>query len=87
MMLFSILYGGGSIGRLIIISFKTSNLLTPELAESSWTTFDEYLHDPMIWIARVSGFVLYLALGLLYKKLSKSQPIPGTDPDKPDRSG
>ena len=82
MMLISIIFGGGSIGWSIIISFKTSNLLTPELAESSWNTFDEYIHDPMIWIPRGLTFLLVVVIvSISIVKRRNSQVMLGTDPD------
>ena len=56
----SIIFCGGSIAKLIIIYFKTSNILTPQLSESSWNTFRDYINDPIIWISQ--GATLFLGL-------------------------
>ena len=87
-MLISTMFYGGSIGWSIIIFFKTSNLLTPELAESSWNTYEEYRHDPMFWIAHVLTLVLVAAIiSLAIVKRKKSEPMPGTDLNTPNCSG
>ena len=86
-MLISTLFGGESIGWSIIIFFKTSNLLTPELAESSWHTFDEYRHDSMIWIARGLTLVLVVAItSLSIVKRRKSKAMSGADLNTPNCS-
>ncbi len=79
-MLISTMFYGGVVGWSIIIFFKTSNLLTPELAESSWNTYEEYRHDPMIWVAHGLTLVLVVAMiSLAVVRRKKSQPMPGTD--------
>ena len=87
-MLVSTMFYGGSIGRSITIFFKTSNLLTPELAKSSWNTYDEYSHEPMFWIAHVLTLVLVAAIiSLAIVKRKKSEYMPGTDLNTPNCSG
>lgn len=59
-----ILWTGGSIVKSVIIAFHTTNILSPLLSESLWQTFNDYLHDPVIWISQ--GIVIFTALAIAF---------------------
>ena len=64
------LWQGGHVWELLVIWFKTSHIMTPEQAKTSWTTFDDFLFDPWISCGRIAVLVVVGTLAAYLTHLS-----------------
>lgn len=61
----SILFSGGASVKSFVILIKTNNLFSPSSSKSSWLTFEEYTHDPSLWIAQFAPMIFACIIAFL----------------------
>lgn len=62
LLLFCFTIGGLYGWRAVVILMKTRNVMSPELATTSWPTFEAYFGDSVIWIGRLAFVAIALIL-------------------------